>query len=181
MYRAWKAVRLLYSEIPDEGVRIAFCGEDAPWEGLKDFSVEAAPSGHLFVQRRGRDVFVEGEARAVFSFECSRCLERFRHPVAASVRQMLRPRGNGRVETEEIELSDEDLEYGCYDEDSIPLQGVIEEHLLLSLPMRPLCMEDCRGLCSNCGANWNHAGCACAESTRKSPFDSLKEFVVQKR
>ena len=181
MYKAWKAVKLQYSEIPEQGVRVAFRGKDARWEGLKGFSVEAAPRGHLFVRRRGRDVFVEGEVRATFSFQCSRCLEQFRQPAEAAVRQMLRPRGSGRGEAKEIELSAEDLEYGCYDEDSIPLEGVIEEHLLLSLPMQPLCREDCKGLCSNCGANWNHAGCACAESIRKSPFDSLKEFVVEKR
>ena len=174
-------MKLLHSEIPEDGVRIAFRGEDAQWEGLKDFCLEAGPTGHLFVHRRGRDVFVEGEARATFSFECGRCLDRFRHPVVATVRQILCPRGSGRVEAKEIELKTEDLEYGTYDEDSIPLEAVIEEHLLLALPMRPLCMEDCRGLCSQCGADWNQATCACQESARKSPFDCLKEFVVQKR
>ena len=174
-------MKLQYSEIPEEGVRVAFRGKDALWEGLKGFSVEAPPCGRLFVRRRGRDVLVEGEVRATFSFECSRCLERFSHPAEAAVRQILRPRGSGRVEAREIELSAEDLEYGCYDDDFIPLKGVIEEHLLFSLPMQPLCREECRGLCPNCGANWNHADCACAESTRKSPFDCLKEFVVEKR
>ena len=181
MHKAWKAVKLLCSEIPEEGVRIAFHGEDAPWEGLKGLSFETRPSGHLFVQRRGRDVFVEGEARAVFSFECGRCLDRFRHPVVATLRQILRPLGKGRVEAKEIELKAEDLEYGYYEEDSVPIETVIEEHLLLSLPMRPLCTEDCKGLCSKCGANWNHSACECQESSRRSPFDCLKEFVVHKR
>jgi uncharacterized protein len=47
--------------------------------------------------------------------------------------------------------------------------------------MRPLCRQECQGLCPECGANWNHATCGCRESPRESPFDSLKEFVVQKR
>jgi uncharacterized protein len=175
-------MKLLYSEIPEEGgVRIAFGGEDARWEGLKGFSYEAGPSGHLFVQRRGRDVHVEGEACATFLFDCSRCLDRFDHPVLATVRQILRPLGNGGVETKEIELKTEDLEYGTYDEDLIPLETVIEEHLLLALPMRPICMEGCKGLCSKCGENRNHAACGCQEDSQRSPFDCLKEFVVQKR
>lgn len=174
-------MKLKHSEIPEEGLRFAFQGEDAPWKGLEGLSLETGPSGHLSIQRRGRDVFVEGEVRATFSFECSRCLDRFEYPVLASLRQILRPLGAGRVETRELELKAEDLEYGQYEEDFISLDAVVEEHLLLSLPMRPLCVEGCKGLCPKCGENWNHATCACRESSGKSPFDSLKEFVVQKR
>jgi len=179
--RTWKTLRLLYSEIPEGGLRIAFRGEDAPWDGLKGFSIEAAPWGHLHVQRRGRDVFVEGEVHTTLSFECSRCLERFRYPVDTTVRQMLRPEKNDRVEAREIELNPQDLEYGCYRGDTIPLESVIEEQVLLALPMQPLCREDCKGLCPNCGANRNQLDCSCREATRKCPFDSLKKFVVQER
>lgn len=174
-------MNLTFCDIPEGGLRIVVRGEDATWEGLKDFCLEASPSGHLFVQKRGHDVFVEGDIRATFRFECSRCLEGFRHSVEVSVQQMLRPRGNERAEAREIELNPEDLEYGEYDEDNIPLALVIEEHLLLSLPMRPLCREDCKGLCPRCGANQNQEDCACLENRSESPFDSLKEFVVQKR
>ena len=173
-------MRLLYSEIPERGRRIAFRGEDAPWNGLKGFSVEAAPWGHLHVQRRGRDVFLEGEAHTTLSFECSRCLERFRYPVDITVRQMLRPEEDRGIEAKEIELNPEDLEFGCYRGDTIPLESVIEEHLLLALPMQPLCRKDCKGLCPSCGANRNQEDCSCRQETRKSPFDYLKEFVVQK-
>ena len=181
MYRAWKAVKLHYSDIPKGGLRIAFRGEDGPWEGLKGHSVEALPTGHLFVQRRGQDVFVEGEVASTLRFACSRCLEGFLYPVEVSFRHMLRPQGKGRVETKEIELSPEDLEHGTYDEDDVPLVNVIEEHLLLSLPMQPLCKEECRGLCPHCGMNRNNEDCKCLESIEKSPFDCLKQFMVQKR
>ena len=61
------------------------------------------------------------------------------------------------------------------------LESVVEEHLLLSLPMQPLCSEDCKGLCTGCGANRNHQDCACPEGAGRSPFDCLKEFVVKER
>jgi uncharacterized protein len=158
VYRAWKAVKLNYSDIPEGGLRIALRGEDGPWEGLKGHSVEALPSGHLLVQRRGQDVFVEGEVASTLRFACSRCLEGFSYPVEVSFRHMLRPQGKGRVETKEIELSPEDLE-----------------------PMQPLCKEECRGLCPHCGTNRNDKDCKCLESIEESPFDCLKQFVVQKR
>jgi uncharacterized protein len=181
VYRSEKSVKLQYSDIPEEGVRLRIRGEDAPWEGLAELSVETAPSGHLFLQKRGRNVLVEGEVRAALWFECSRCLERFLHVAELFVQQVLRPKGKERVEAKEMELHGEDLEFGSYDEENIPLASVVEEHLLLSLPMRPLCREGCKGLCPQCGANRNHEGCKCLGHIGESPFDSLKKFVVQKR
>ena len=173
-------MKLQYSDIPDGGLRIALRGEEGPWEGLNGLSVEAPPCGHLLVHKRGQDVFVEGEVASTLRFACSRCLEGFSYPVEVSFRQMLRPRGRGRAETKEIELSEEDLAHGTYDEYDIPLASVVEEHLLLSLPMKPLCKEECKGLCPKCGTNRNEEDCKCLESIEGSPFDCLKQFVVQK-
>jgi uncharacterized protein len=47
--------------------------------------------------------------------------------------------------------------------------------------MRPLCDEDCRGLCPGCGGNRNRGECGCPEDSRKTPFDCLKDFVVKDR
>jgi uncharacterized protein len=179
LYRAPKPVKLPCSDIPEGGLRVEFQGKDGRWNGLKGLAVKEPPCGFLLVQRQGLDVFVQGEVRATLWFECSRCLEGFQHTVEATIRQMLRPSGEARVEAREIELHPEDLEYGNYDGEDILLESIVEEHLLLSLPMRPLCREDCKGLCPGCGANRNQRECACAESARKSPFDCLKDFVVK--
>ncbi len=174
-------MKLHYSDIPEGGLHIAFRGEEAGWEGLKDFSVEEGPSGDVLVRKRGRNVVIEGKVRATLGFECSRCLERFSYPVEAVVRQVLHPSGEGKVAAREIELNSSDLEEGTYDEEDIPVKGVVVEHLLLSLPMRPLCDEDCKGLCPICGANRNAADCGCHEGTTGSPLDCLKDFVVKAR
>ena len=174
-------MKIHYSDIPEGGTSVAFRGADARWDGLKGFSVEDGPRGRLFVQRRGRDVFVHGEVRASFWFECSRCLERFRQTLEIAVSQMLRPAEDDQVSAKEIELNPDDLEYATYDEEEILLESIVEEHLLLSLPMQPLCAEDCKGLCPGCGSNLNDGSCACLNSERKSPFDCLKEFVIKDR
>ncbi len=120
MYRVLKAVKLQCSDIPEEGLRFDIRGEDGRWEGLKGFSVEAQPRGHLFVQRRGRDVFVRGEVRTTLRFECSRCLEGFPYQVQTTLSQLLRPRGEDRAEAKEIELAPDDLECGTYDGEDTP-------------------------------------------------------------
>jgi uncharacterized protein len=101
--------------------------------------------------------------------------------VEAKLNQVLRPPGQDRVEAKEIELAPDDLEYVTYEGEDIPLDGIVEEHILLSLPMQPLCDEECKGLCAACGANLNRGDCGCPEAGRGSPFDSLKEFVVKER
>ena len=172
-------MKIHYSDIPEGGAGIAFRAADAQWDGLKDLTVEDGPRGRLFVERRGRDVFVQGEVRATFWFACSRCLERFQQTLEVAVSQMLRPAQTDRVTAREIELNANDLEDATYDGEDILLDGIVEEHLLLSLPMQPLCAEDCKGLCPGCGANLNSGSCACPEGERKSPFDCLKELVVK--
>lgn len=181
MHRVLKAVKLQCSDIPREGLRFDIRGEDGRWEGLKGFSVEAGPGGHLLVRKRGGDVIVQGEVRTTLRFECSRCLEGFPYQVQTTVSQLLRPRGKDRAQAKEIELAPDDLECGTYDGEELLLDSVVEEHLLLSLPMRPLCDEDCRGLCPGCGGNRNHGECGCPDGSQKTPFDSLKDFLVKER
>ena len=179
MYRVLKAVKLQCSEIPEDGLRLDIRGEDGRWEGLKGFSIEAYPCGHLFVQRRGPDVFIQGEVRTTLRFECSRCLEGFPYKVQTTLSQLLRPRGEDRAEAKERELAPDDLECSTYDQEDILLESVVEEHLLLCLPRRPLCDEACRGLCPECGGNQNRGECDCPDDSQKSPFDCLKDFVVK--
>jgi uncharacterized protein len=47
--------------------------------------------------------------------------------------------------------------------------------------MKPLCRDDCMGLCSQCGKDRHKEPCTCAEGTEGSPFESLKYFVGSKR
>lgn len=176
-----QAVKLRCSDIPEEGLRVEIRGEDGRWEALEGFTVETPPRGHLFVRRRGRDVFVQGEVHATLRFECSRCLEDFPYAVRTTLNQLLRPKEKHRNEAKEIELARNDLEGGIYDGENVLLERVVEEHILLSLPMRPLCDEDCRGLCPRCGGSRNRGECGCPEGSRESPFDSLKDFVVKTR
>lgn len=169
-------MRVLVSDIPDEGMSIAFHGNDSSWDGLSGMDVASLPEGRIFLEKRGRDVFLKGRFRATVRLPCSRCLEGFPFPVELSFRHTLRPLDRELRETREVELVREDLEYGCYEGDEILLDGLVEEHLLLNLPMKPLCREDCRGICPRCGANRNESDCGCAALSGSGPFDALKEY-----
>jgi uncharacterized protein len=66
------------------------------------------------------------------------------------------------------ELRPEDLGLSYYSGDEINLDPLVREQVLLALPTRPLCAEDCRGLCGGCGADLNSEDCRCSGETKDS-------------
>ena len=55
-----------------------------------------------------------------------------------------------------------------YDKDRIDLGEIVREQILLEVPLRRLCREDCRGLCPSCGVNRNTEACDCQPRSRSA-------------
>ena len=83
-----------------------------------------------------------------------------------------------RVNTGEGEhkISDDDLSIAYYRDDQIQLGDLVREQLRLAAPMKPLCSDDCRGLCPVCGANRNEMTCDCDTSWLDPRLDRLRMF-----
>ena len=64
--------------------------------------------------------------------------------------------------------------YGFSDAPAIDLSPLVRESMMLSLPTRPLCGEECRGLCAPCGANRNTTECACRDDWSDPRLDVLR-------
>ena len=62
---------------------------------------------------------------------------------------------------DERELAEEDVDISYYRDDQIDLTELLREQFYLAVPMKPLCREDCRGLCPSCGTNRNTGTCQC--------------------
>jgi uncharacterized protein len=112
----------------------------------------------------GRDIRVELSVNTVAILSCSRCLSPF--PFRVSIRGKftlcrISPEVPGR---EELELTLEDLDSGYFEGEEIDLSGLVHEQIVLSFPMKPLCREECKGLCPRCGADQNTESCQCGES-----------------
>jgi len=74
----------------------------------------------------------------------------------------------------EREVEAEDLETSYYRNDEIDLNELMREQFYLALPMKPLCSDNCLGLCTQCGTNLNMSTCDCAPGLDESPFAALK-------
>lgn len=95
---------------------------------------------------------------------CQRCLRPVTERVDDELELLLVDHEPG-AEEEERELEEEDLGVLVVDEPEIDLWPLLREQVQLNVPMRPLCNEDCAGLCPVCGADLNEGACDCARQT----------------
>ena len=146
-------------------------------EKYRDFQFPPMLDGTLVYYRLGQELFFHGAFGGKFEGYCSRCLTDYSFKVEKEFDLVLVPspsRSERRIE----ELKREELGLSYYSTDMIELAPLIEEQVLLALPTRPLCREDCQGLCGGCGANLNNEECACnpiaASDSRMAIFRTLK-------
>ena len=135
----------------------------------------------LQAHRIGEDVFVEGRVEGMLELECSRCLARYRQALREPFRIVLEPAGQRQpTDPEAVEalardgvcLGD-DLEAGWFRGNEIDLGAITMEAVALALPVKPLCREECAGLCPVCGADRKTTACDCEEVRTESPFAVL--------
>ena len=93
-------------------------------------------------------------------------------PLAAEFDLIFRPVG-ADAGTAERSISAPETEIGYYQEDSLLLEDVLREQVLLSLPVRTLCKPDCKGLCPRCGKNRNLEACSCEEGSSDPRWEAL--------
>ena len=106
------------------------------------------------VRADGEVVTVLGRVRADGTVACSRCLDDVEWTVDESFAVEYRWPANPPME-DEIGLDEDDLDVSFLEGNEIDLLELAAEQILLALPMRILCDEDCAGLCPTCGANRN--------------------------
>jgi uncharacterized protein len=76
----------------------------------------------------------------------------------------------------EREIEEDDLTTAFYENDEIDLGQLMREQFYLALPMKPLCREDCKGLCAQCGTNLNTGTCDCSPVWEDPRLAALKNL-----
>ncbi|MBI4514258.1 MAG: DUF177 domain-containing protein [Deltaproteobacteria bacterium] len=125
---------------------------------VEDFRLPPALLVAVSFYRAGTDLFFQGRADGPIVGRCSRCLEEYTFALAMDFAFVFAPHRELGVERQ-VEEEDTDLTY--YEGDEVDLSPLLREQVLLALPTRPLCRENCAGLCPQCGANRNQIQCAC--------------------
>ncbi len=132
---------------------------------------------HLKLSRSGSMVLVNSRARAEMEFQCDRCLDPFTILLDSEYKASLKPRPKIPAE-EEAEIKRDDVETEFYEGEEIDLTPLIQDQILLALPPKAVCREDCRGLCQRCGQNLNRGTCQCTDQDVDPRLKPLKNFRV---
>lgn len=168
--------------IPEEGQNFVFSEDDTWLKGcfkdsdVPDFTLRQVDVNCLITNNSGT-VFIKGSFSAAIDIVCSRCLESTTLPIGSDFAYTLIP---AKAETrEDLELTPEDLETSYYHGDVIDLAPIICEQIMLQIPMKVLCSEECKGLCPHCGTNLNNSSCNCHLNIVNNRMDVLKNFRVK--
>ena len=163
------------SELEEHGLEVRDPQALAPAFSDPSWRLDAV---ELAVTPDGADVVVQGHLTATAPQTCGRCLESFPARVDVGVDLRLVPRP---ATGDSVELAADDLDVDFYTDDQVDLNRLIETETTLALPMKPLCQEDCRGLCPACGGNRNLVACGCGERAIDPRLAPLRDLATRLR
>ena len=129
--------------------------------------------------RAGTEVFLTGEVSAGAAASCARCAEEFMATNRRQFRYVMAPKAVGY--DKRADLCADDLEFSLYEGENIDLTPLVREQVLLALADRPLCREDCKGLCLHCGSNLNEGDCGCTSEARDPRLTVLRTIKAGRR
>jgi len=181
-------MKIRIDEIPKIGLSVEFTDyEELLAQALAATTlppgVEIDPrlTGRFQIARRKGELFFEAAVDTVMRLQCSRCLTEFQQADRVDIELVVRQRSSPEQDMD-AEFVDSEAEAFLIDGDVIDPGEIILQELLLNVPMKPLCNEDCPGLCPTCGRPKSSPECTCSEERRVDPrwaaLEQLKEKIT---
>ena len=164
--------------------------ESASYEGI--FEIDAIDMGpdvytpegpfewSALLTNVGGAILVSGTVAGSVYTDCARCLEKASFDVEGEIEGYFIIPGQG----EAPEDMDEDEFDELPEDNRLDLEPLVMAGIVIDLPLVPLCSEDCKGLCSQCGANLNEGPCGCTHDEEETisasnPFAVLKNIEFE--
>ena len=121
------------------------------------------------------DIRVVGKLATRLEIPCARCLEPVPYQVDRSFELLFRPQSVNEG-PDEREMQDKDAEIAFYDGKGVELEDILREQILLAVPIKIVCREECKGLCPQCGKNLNTGECQCEPVAGDPRWNALKDL-----
>lgn len=164
-------MKVLISEIPKEGYELEFSAT------VKGDSFISPTKARLMIKKTGTEITIKGNLRADVELQCSRCLKDFKNVLHIPVNAVYQPVEELKVE-EIHELKGEELDTAFYSVGELDILDILREQIILSIPMKPLCNDLCKGICTKCGADLNSGECGCSIKKIDSRLEVLKKIFA---
>ncbi len=179
-------MRLELKEIIDGVLEREYCCSATDFQVLAELA--AAEDIHfndplvfsLRLQKTGQIVEVDGTLAASAGVKCGRCLQPFVQQIAANFSLTFTPLVVQEETAEEIELDADELGLIYYRGETLELLDPLQEQIVMSIPIGPLCANGCLGLCPECGCDLNTTRCDCVKQPFNNKFGALADLKVDK-
>jgi uncharacterized protein len=155
-------------------------------EGTHRYSFEVRPENLLLdgrfvelilvdatIDKTGRQLFLKSDIRTKATLTCDRCLAEFQNELAAQYRIVYITDDLTAKEEEDAEI-----QFLSPDANLLDLGEDVRQFLLLAIPQKILCREECKGLCPECGTNRNVKSCECAATEVDPRWDALRKISL---
>lgn len=136
-------------------------------------------TGTVEIWNLGDRLLLKAELRGQARLVCSRCLREYTEPLSVAFDEEFVEREPGEGGPADADNEESGRTVSFYSGDEVDLTDVARDHILLALPMKPLCSEACKGLCPRCGKDLNEGPCGCdgAEESVDPRLAVLKELL----
>ncbi len=133
--------------------------------------------GDVKLVRTADGILASGDLHATVELSCSRCLDLFAKPLRFGIEEEFKPTID-IVTGARMPMTEDDEPATMIDaHHMLDLTEIVRQNLLLAQPMYPVCRSKCRGLCPNCGQNWNEAPCDCTLEEIDPRLAALKQLL----
>lgn len=132
--------------------------------------------GEVRLTRTDRGILAKGALHTEIELTCSRCLSLFNCPLTLNIEEEYFPTTD-ILSDAPLPLPDEPGSFTIDEHNILDLTEAIRQYAILAIPMKPLCQEDCAGLCPTCGANLNQAPCNCPPEPADPRWSELSKLV----
>jgi uncharacterized protein len=164
-------------DLPEDVSRQEFAA--SPDEFSLDYEgIEVTDDVHAYgdITKSNDQVIFRGEFSAPVRTLCSRCAEQFERDLESELVFVLSMVPEQEYEQLEDEQS-EDFHFIPEGTLEFDFSGLIRDQIILALEMKPLCREECEGICPDCGKNLNYEECTCKDEKIDERWLPLKDLL----
>ena len=141
--------------------------------------VNSLVQGKVRLMRTNRSILAKGELATGVELTCSRCLGLFKYPLKMNLEEEYYPTAD--VDTgAPLAVPDEPGSFTIGENHILDLTEAVRQYALLAIPMKPLCKENCAGLCTICGQNLNQGPCGCPVKSADPRWAELSKLKKEK-
>lgn len=127
------------------------------------------------IVRKGATVALKGHLSTRAEVDCDRCLKAIAFPVSVDF-SLQYVTAEDYESSHAVELEEADMMLSIFDGRTVDIDEIVREQVLLTVPARALCRDDCAGLCPLCGIDRNMKECGCQEAEMDPRWAALKDF-----